>query len=302
MDQKDKPAPGNNEAEQSKEKDPFWRRPPLVVPIVGAILTCTATVVGALLNADAIWNFILNRPTPTPTTISIEVSPTATNSPFIPTSTPELSCILNHNCPVGGDWGNNCIAGYNWTVYSSSDFPELPKDDRECFSQPILDAFYTKDGGLYIFSQPKALTKSKDYGVFYPLPQSGNVSVDIDLDKVDNAQIWFGIFELPDVSSKGVLLVAPPGDVREQAFALKTMPENKRIEVSRVFQNPSGRYTLGFELEFGSIIANAEGISMTPIPFTSPNRWLFIGYRAKLDDPANGSADIQALFTDLNIK
>jgi hypothetical protein len=244
---------------------------------------------------------LFERPSPVPSVVSTDISPTATSSPFIPTSTVELSCILNHNCPAGVDWANECIAEYNWAVYSSSDFPEVAKDEVDCYSQPILDAFSTKNDGLQIFVQPRALTTSKDYGLFFQLPQSGNVSITVDLDKIDNGQVWFGVFERPDVDSKGVLLVAPPGDVRMQAFALKTMPSEKKKEISRVFESPSGKYTLGFKLEFGSIIANAEGISMTPIPFTSPTRWLFIGYRAKLDDPKNGSADIQAFFTDLKI-
>jgi hypothetical protein len=45
-----------------------------------------------------------------------------------------------------------------------------------------------------------------------------------------------------------------------------------------------------------------EGVSMIPIPFTARTRWLFIGYRAKLDNPINGTADIQALFSDLKIE
>ena len=126
MDPKAKPT--SNEEEQYKEKDPFWRRLPLVIPILGAILTCTATVVGALLNADAIWNFILNKPTPTPMVVNTDVPISVTNNPFEPTSTVELSCILNHNCPVGVDWENECIAEYNWTVYSSSYFPDVHKD------------------------------------------------------------------------------------------------------------------------------------------------------------------------------
>ncbi len=273
-----------------------------VVSIIVAAIGCIGAIAAAGIEPFATWVF--NR-TPVPPLAS--ASPTELSASPIPpivepaTVTPDVACALDHACSAGEDWENSCIAGYNWTIYSSSDFPEILKDENDCYSQPILDVFYTKSGGLSIFAQPKALTTSKDYGLFYQLPQSGTVSVSVDLDKIDNGQVWFGIFERPDAKSKGVLLVAPPGEVREQAFALKTMPEDQRIEVSKIFQSSSGKYTLGFTLEFGSIIANAEGISMTPIPFTSPTRWLFVGYRAKLDDPLNGSADIQALFTDLKI-
>jgi hypothetical protein len=282
---------------QTKERGPFWKRP-IMVPVIVTIVGGIASVIAAFLNADEIWKFILNKPTATPTMISSS----AAGPPSEPISTAELSCIQNHNCLPGMDWGSSCIAEYNWSIYSSLDFLETQGDENKCYSQPILDVFYTKDNGLYIFAQPRYLTTSKDDGLFAPLPQSGNVSVIMDLDKVDNGQVWFGIFESPDVHSKGALLVAPPGDVQRQAFALKTMPSEKKIAVSKIFENPSGKYNLGFELEYGSIIANAEGVSMPPIPFTPRTRWLFIGYRAKLDDPKNGTADIQVLFTNLKIK
>jgi len=270
-----------------------------LVTVLVAVFGCLGTITAPGIQPFANWLF--NR-TPVPT--STDISPTATpvRGADPVTDTQDLSCTQNQNCPTSVDWANNCIAGYNWTVYSSSDFPQVPKDENECYSQPILDAFYTKDDGLYIFAQPRSLISSKDYGLFTPLPQSGKVSVTLDLDKMDNGQVWIGIFEEPDIDSKGVLLVAPPGDVRRQAFALKTMPSEGKIEVSRVFENSLGKYTLGFKLEYGSIIANVEGTSMTAMPFTSRTRWLYIGYRAKLYDPLDGTADIQALFTDLKIE
>ena len=200
------------------------------------------------------------------------------------------------------DWANTCIADYNWTVFSSSDSPEVRKDDLGCYAQPILDVFYTRDNGLYILAHHRALISSQYYGLFTRLPQSGEVSLSLDLDMIDNGQVWVGIFENPDITSQGVMLAAPSGDVRAQVFALKNMPSGKKVQISKVFQNSEGKYLMGFKLELGAIIANVEGISMTRIPFTPQTRWLFLGYRAKLDDPLNGTADIQALFTNLEIK
>ncbi len=283
-------------SERSKPKKEYGWQFGAVVIIALVALGCISLVTAAGRNPFATWFF-----TPTPG---------LTTSPLYPTEaiispTPEIqgaACTFTHNCPAGQDWVNNCIAGYNWSIYSSSDFPEVARDEVGCYSQPILNVFYTNDGGLSILAQPTALTSSKDYGLFTLLPQSGNVSFTLDLNKIDNGQVWVGVFEKTDVRSTGVLLVVPPGDVREQAFALKTMPSESRVEVSRIFQNSEGKYTLGFELELGSIIASVEGVSMTPIPFTPRSRWLFVGYRAKLDDPTNGTANIQALFTDLKIK
>jgi len=283
-------------SERSKPRKEYGWQFGAVVIIALAALGCISLVTAAGRKPFATWFF---TPIPGPTT-----SPSYPTEPIIsPTAdTQDAACTLTHNCPAGQDWVNNCIAGYDWTIYSSSDFSEVPRDDSECYSQPILNVFYTNDSGLFILAQPTALTSSKDYGLFTLLSQSGNVSVTLDLNRIDNGQVWFGIFEKPDARSTGVLLVVPPGDVRQQAFALKTMPNESRVEVSRIFQNPDGRYSLNFELELGSIIASVEGVSMTPIPFTPRSRWLFIGYRAKLDDLTNGTANIQALFTDLKIK
>lgn len=299
MEQKSKQAV-NSEEGQDKEKDPFWQRFPKVVPVLVAFFACVAPVVVAIIGSDVILNRLL-VPSPTSTSTSTIVNTMTPPLSTLPALTPELPCIQNRNCPAGVDWTYSCIADYNWTIYFSDLFDEIPRDELGCYAQPILDVFYTKDNGLYIFAQPVGLISSKEYGLFTQLPQSGNVSLMLDLNDIDNGQVWIGVFENSDVHSEGVLLVAPPGDVRSQAFALKTMPTEKKVEISRIFQNPDGKYTVGFELEFGSIIASVEGVTMTPIPFTPRSRWLFIGYRAKLDNPAIGTADIQALFSNLVI-
>jgi hypothetical protein len=268
--------------------------------IVVAVIGCIGAVTAA--GVEPFTNWLLNR---TPVATSTDV--VATLAPIVEATdtavdTQNPSCVYNHNCSVGTDWANTCIADYNWTVYSSSDFPELPKDQSDCYAQPILEVFYTRDNGLYILAHHQALTSSQYYGLFTPLPQSGEVSLSLDLDVIDNGQVWVGIFESPNPSSSGVMLAAPAGNVREQAFALKDMPGGKNVQISKIFQNPDGKYTMGFKLELGAIIANVEGISMTRIPFTPRTRWLFLGYRAKLDDPLDGTTDIQALFTNLSIR
>jgi hypothetical protein len=272
-----------------------------IVAILVAVISCVTAVTVAGIEPFASW-FFSPEPEPPVTFAPMAKEPAAPEQTIPPVVTDELSCMQNHNCPVGTDWTNTCIADYNWTVYSSSDFPELPKDESDCYAQPILEVFYTRDNGLYILAHHQALTSSQYYGLFTPLPQSGNVSFTLDLDVIDNGQVWVGIFESPNPSSSGVMLAAPAGNVQEQAFALKDMPGGKNVQVSKIFQNPDGKYTMGFKLELGAIIANVESIDMTRIPFTPRTRWLFLGYRAKLDNPLDGTTDIQALFTDLTIR
>ena len=294
-------------AKPPEKNDKMGRDVAITLAIISGIVTVLVAVFGCLGTVTApgiqpFVNWFFNRtPIPTPTEVPTGIPPVV--PPVVePTDTPDVACTVNHNCSAGMDWVNACIADYDWTIYSSSDFPVVPRNELGCYTQPILDVFYTKDNGLYILAHHKALVSSQYYGLFTPLPQSGEVSFTLDLDMIDNGQVWVGIFESPNVASNGVMLAAPAGDVRAQAFALKNMPGGKNAEISKIFQNPEGKYTMGFKLELGAIIANVEGISMTRIPFNPCTRWLFLGYRAKLDDPKNGTVNIQALFTDLKIK
>jgi hypothetical protein len=271
--------------------------------VVIAIISGIVTVIVALLGADAIWNHILVTPTP-PAVVAGINSPasTAMNTPLpsvvvAPTETYQPGVLA-----PGEDWKEDCIQSQQWKIY-----PEVTAtvDGKGCYEQPVWQSMYTRDEGLSIFAQPKALISSEEYGFFTQLPQRGTVSISVDLDKINNGQVWFAIFSEPDIhGTDGILLVAPPGDVKNQAFALKRLlPNNteKDIVVSRVYNNASGVYSLGFNLQFGSITAVVEDDFLTPIPFTPITRWLFIGYRAKLNT-SNGTADIEALFSNLEIK
>jgi hypothetical protein len=269
-----------------------------VVIIAAIVIGCIAITVTSLTPfAGWVRSYLLTNATPTSTKIIISG---ATDAPTILTEEP--SAPVSALPELGKDWQNDCISS-QWLVYPSE---QLPVDENGCYQQPVWDSISTKDGGFYIFAQPKALTSSEEYGFFAPLPQKGIVTVSLDLDKIDNGQIWFGIFSAPNVhDTDGVLLVAPPGDVKNHAFALKhLLPNNteKDIVVSKVYNNDSGVYSLGFDLQYGTITAMVEGTPQPPILYPSVTRWLFVGYRAKLFNPIDGTADIQALFTDLVIK
>ncbi len=266
-----------------------------VVAITVAIIGCVNAVTVAGIEPFATW--LMRTPTPID---YVSLPATEINTP-LPTVVPTE--IYEPGTPLPGeDWKKDCIQSQQWQIYPAL---MVDVDAQGCYQQPVWQSMYTRDKGFFIFAQPKALVSSEEYGFFTPLPQKGTVHVSLDLDQIDNGQVWFGIFSGPNIhNTDGVLLVVPPGDVKSHAFALKNIFENnteKDILVSRVYNNASGIYSLGFDLQYGSITAIVEGASLTPISFNSVERWLFIGYRAKLGNPTNGTADIQALFTDLQI-
>lgn len=271
------------------------------VPILVALIGCIGSVSAAIAGTEpfaTVLGDILNLPgtsAPVPTLEPFFAS--GYNMTQVPTvSLEKLPCTFYQTCAPGEDWLEECINS-QWAIYPST---KQAINGLGCYQEPIWGTISTQNGGLLLFAQPKALISAKDYGLFAPLPQSGRVKTIVDLDVINNGQVWFGIFAQPNVNSEGLLLVAPPGDVRRQAFAVKDMPSAETIAISKIFENSYGVYSLEFGLENGPVTAFAEGIPLATLPFSSPNRWLFVGYRAKLEIQ-NGSADIQAAFLKLEI-
>jgi hypothetical protein len=276
-----------------------------IIAIIGAVVAITVAVIGcvnavAVAGIDPFASWLMSR-TPVATDTASPVPVIVTDTPLPPVVVPTE--VYAPGVPAAGeDWKGDCIQSQQWKIYPTV---TAEVDGQGCYQQPVWQSMYTRDGGLSIFAQPKALVSSEEYGFFTRLPQKGRVSVVLDLDKIDNGQVWFGVFSGAGVhDTDGVLLVAPPGDSKSHAFALKDISKNnteKDIVVSKIYNSSTGTYRLGFDLQYGSITAIVEDATLTPIPFTSVERWLFVGYRAKLS-VSNGTADIQALFSNLVIQ
>jgi hypothetical protein len=270
----------------------------IFVPIVVAIIGCMAAVAGTEPFASWMVALLPAMATPTPAVASLNSSP-------LPTGVVTESALYIADAPPskesqpdyvpGQDWLANCIS-VKWQAYPPTAVPS----DNGCRRQPIWDSISTQNNGLYVFTQPAGLIGTKEYGVFVRLPQNTSVRINVDLDAVTNGQVWFGVFGEPTLTSNGIFIVAPPGDVTKHAFAVKDALTQRVIANSRYYENALGIYSLGFDVSNGVITALAENEALKTISFSSPNRWLFIGYRANLDI-TNGSADIQAFFSNLII-
>lgn len=261
------------------------------IAIIGGVVSVVVALTGCVSSA------------PTPTILAPATSPSI--STVIPTATyPPTAdlgvfpCTFYQSCQPGDDWLHDCIS-QQWAVYP---YQEIPADVLGCYRQPIWGSISTKNGGLYILAQHKNLIRAEEYGIFAQLPQSGTVSLKIDLDVIDNGEIWVGIFSKPDIYSPGMLIVVPPGPVKEHAFGVRSMPDQRRMEVTKIYKNELGVYSLGFDLYMGAVNAVIESVVHDDqrLAFPSASRWLFIGYRAKLEI-ANGATKIEALIKDLAI-
>ncbi len=230
-------------------------------------------------------------PTAVPPTIFV---PPTTTPPLDPN--PTQACTFTQVCSPGEDWEHECISS-RWVVYPLLD---IPIDEDGCYQQPIWKHIFTIDGNLTILAQHKSMISSEVYGIFTQLPQSSEVRLTLDLDLVQNGDVWVGVFATTDIDSEGVMIVAPPGKVEERAFAIKGMPKGENIELTDKFLNPDGTYSIGFNVYNGAVSAVIENKQFQTIGFTSNQRWLFIGYRAKLEQD-NGTANITATFSNLKI-
>ena len=208
--------------------------------------------------------------------------------------------VIGPLLPDGRDWLQSCISE-QWIVYPPSEVATA----GDCYIEPIPGSIFTMNNSLIIRAEPDVST-AEEYGIFTKVPQSGTIRIHVDLDLLDNAEIWVGVFSEPDIESEGILMVVPyyepvnpPGnDTKKRAFALRhmQMPLEDRIYLSKEFENPNGVYEVGFNLTSGTIAGFMENATTDDIPVSYIDRWLFIGYRALIR-----RSDIDVSFTDLEI-
>jgi hypothetical protein len=134
--------------------------------------------------------------------------------------------------------------------------------------------------------------------MFAPLPATGTVNLDVTLRRLQDAEIWMGVFAAPDLASQGVIMVIPPGDVNRRLLVQKTMPDQMQVQTTAEFDSPSGSYNVVFEFGNGSVrtIIMRDTV-FDALPVSSAQQWLFVGFQAK-----RGNNRIDAEFLNLSIQ
>jgi hypothetical protein len=285
----------NTPIEKNSNQIEGWK---IIAGVISTLILCFSAIMAASIQPFAGWVVsLLPTKEPVVTTTPFNTDVPVTNTPFIDfTPTVPSSCLSDQSCSPGQDWAYNCISK-QWTIYP---FQDILLDSNGCYQQPIWQFISTEGGGLYILAQHKNMISAKEYGIFSRLPQNTTVRLTMDLDVINNGEIWVGVFSEPDVKSNGLLIVVPPGKVKEHVFAVRTMPDQKRFNLTKIYFNDFGIYSIGFDLSMGYINTVIENTPGEKLAFSSAQRWLFIGYRAKLD-MSNDRANIEALIKDLEI-
>lgn len=209
-----------------------------------------------------------NTPTPTPTLTFTPVP--ATNSP---TTTPTITVVPP--MPIGADWTVGCISTL-WSIYPAT----IPMRDRGngCWNQPLY-VFSAEHGDLdFLAQRGRGLTET--IGLFAPLPERGRVSFTVRLRDLYNADLWMGVFAEPDITSPGLLMIFPNGDVSSRVIVQKDAHTYKTILLTEFLDQGSG-YSISFIFEPLSVISEVEPHTLVTNPLSLPfeKKWLFLGYK-----------------------
>jgi len=286
----------------SKEKRSI--DPAIIAALIGVMGTVCVTAVTLYFN-----NFA-PRPQP-PTAIAQpswtpSLAPTITNTP-VPTDTvavgqPTSTPAPNTPTPeatftpappaIGSDWFNGCISVL-WKPYPNT----IPTTaNNGCLAEPV-NVFFAADGRLTFLVTGK-VDNTQVYGLFAPIPANGTVSIDSFLRTLSEGEIWMGVFSQPDINSQGMVIVIPPGNVKQRVLVQKTMPGQTEVQTTASFAQDPPLYNVVFELNNASVTTKImRDTVFNAIPIEGGQPWLFVGYQVK-----KGQNRIDAEFLNLSVQ
>jgi hypothetical protein len=229
-------------------------------------------------------------PTPVPTDTVPVGDPSSTPAPDTPTPEPTLTPAPPK---IGEDWFNGCISEL-WVGYPALQTTEV--GETGCLQEPI-HYFFAADGRLTFLVNGR-FEDTQVYGMFAPLPSAGTASIDVFLRNLQEGEIWMGVFAEPDLASQGIIMVIPPGDVKNRLLVQKTMPGQVELQSTASFAPISPSYNVTFEFGNGSVrtIIMRDTV-FDPLPVSSAQQWLFVGFQVK-----RGNNRIDAEFLNLVIQ
>jgi hypothetical protein len=242
---------------------------------------------------------ITNTPVPTDTVPAGD--PTSTPAPETPTLEPSLTPVPP---AIGADWGIGCISSL-WRPYPDTVQTTI---NNGCLSQPVImsleqvNLFFTESESLK-FAVSRTFENPQVYGMFAPIPANGLVRIDTLLRRLQDGEIWMGVFADANLSSQGLVAVIPPGEnMKKRGLIQRKMPEQAELNHLESFsddplQDPP-RYSIVFELSNGEVrIQKLQDTEFSPVVLNSAQPWIFIGYQA-----LPGTSRIDAEFLNLLVQ
>jgi hypothetical protein len=281
--------------------------PTIIAALIGVCGTVMVTMITLFLNRPAgtpvptastqldipTWTAIpslTNSPEPIPTDTVPADSPSSTPAPDTPTPEPTFTPAP---AKVGEDWANNCISEL-WIGYPPIQTTE--NGETGCLVQP-LHYFFARNGSLTFLANGR-FEDTQVYGMFAPLPANGTASIDVFLRTLQDGEIWMGVFAQPDIASEGVIMVIPPGDVKNRLLVQKTMPGQLELQSTAAFAPSSPIYNVVFKFGNGSVETTImRDTVFNALPVNGTPQWLFVGFQVK-----KGNNRVDAEFLNLAIQ
>jgi hypothetical protein len=160
-----------------------------------------------------------------------------------------------------------------------------------------VNLFFAETGSLK-FVVTRNFETTQVYGLFAPLPANGTVHIDTYLRRVQDGEIWIGVFADSNITVPGLVAAIPPGEnMRNRQLVQKKMPEQVEIHRLETFaQDPTQdppRYSIVFEIGNGEVrIQKLRDAEFPVVPIGSAAPWLFVGYQVT---PGNTRIDAEFL-------
>jgi hypothetical protein len=255
----------------------FGPRPPSPTAIVQPTWTVPVLATATIAN------------TPVPTDTVPVGEPSSTPAPDTPTPEPTFTPAPP---AIGSDWSNGCISVL-WKPYPTD---IATTENNGCLAEPV-NVFFAADGRL-TFLVTGRFDNTQVYGLFAPIPANGTVSINTFLRTLSEGEIWMGIFAAPDINSQGMVIVIPPGNVKQRVLVQKSMPGQTEVQTTASFAKDPPLYDVVFELSNGSVTTKIlRDTVFNAVPVTTEQPWLFVGYQVK-----KGNNRIDAEFLNLFVQ
>ncbi|HSG44609.1 MAG TPA: hypothetical protein VLA72_15780, partial [Anaerolineales bacterium] len=212
------------------------------------------------LNTTPGMSVTISSPTPTITPLKPSQTPTitatATQLPT-PTST-EVAATPTPPPPIVGiDWKMGCLSTL-WIPFPSGE--SITSSDG-CFSGPV-GFFKPSDNAVLEFQYQGSANSADTQGLFTKLLENGTTRLDVGLSYLVNGEIWVGIFSEPNITSKGLLLVIPAGDVKNRLILEKEMPDERRIDSTQLISSSNDVYKVEFNISKQLVVARSVNANL----------------------------------------
>jgi hypothetical protein len=165
-----------------------------------------------------------------------------------------------------------------------------------CLLEPV-DVFFANDGRLQ-FLVTGRFDNGYVRGLFALLPANGTASVNAYLQALEDGELWMGVFSEPNIQSQGMVVVIPPGNVRQRELVQRTMPGGEKVQETAEFSRNPAIYNVTFEFANGAVTTRILNDTVfDPIPVGTGQQWLFVGYQVR-----KGNTRINAEFLNLFVQ